>query len=104
MKYDVNYLDLKFALVQAFLIDASKDILDISYNQRGKKIDIQVVSLTESASFDQCMIRLKEHFPSFDFNIRKITLTRHQFNESTGEWAPRYYDWLDNVLFSKANV
>lgn len=83
---------------------ADKNVLDISYNFNETKIDIQVV-LLEGFNLSQDRIaNLKEKLSSFDVATTEIYLTKKQFNENKGEWQPRYYKWLDHLLFSKAEV
>ena len=104
MRYNIDYLNLKYALVQAFMYNASTDILDISYNRTDTKIEIQVVLLKGHFLSEQFKEKVKENLPEFDLSIKEMYVTKEQYNENIGEWAPKYYDWLENLLFSKAEV
>ena len=104
MQYNIDYLNVKYALVKAFLFNASEDILDISYCRIGTKIEIQVVLLQGCFLSEQMKERVKENLPEFDLSIEELHVTKEQFNENIGDWVPKYYDWLENVLFSKAEV
>ena len=104
MQYNIDYLNLKYALVEAFMFNLSTDILDISYNRTDKKIVIQFISLKGHFLSEQFMRKVKENLPEFDLSIKEMYITKEQFNENIVEWSPKYYDWLENVLFSKAEV
>ena len=67
-------------------------------------MDIQVVLLEGFNLSQERIANLKERLSSFDVAITEIYLTKKQFNENKGEWQPRYYKWLDHLLFSKAEV
>lgn len=104
MQYNLDYLHVHYPLVKTFLNDADKYILDVSYDRVGVKIEIQVVLLKGHFISDDLRKRLAESLPEFNLDIKDVYLTKEQFNENIGEWAPKYYDWLDNVLYSKAEV
>ena len=104
MQYNIDYLDIKYALVKAFMFNASEDILDISYCRTDTKIEIQVVLLEGCLLSDQMRERVKKNLPEFHLSIAELHVTKELFNENIGEWAAKYYDWLENVLFSKSEV
>lgn len=104
MEYNLDYINLKYTLINCFLFKADKNVLDISYNFNETKIDIQVVLLEGFNLSQERIANLKERLSSFDVAITELYLTKKQFNENKGEWQPRYYKWLDHLLFSKAEV
>lgn len=104
MEYNLDYIILKYTLINCFLFKADKNILDISYSINEKKIVIQVVLLEGFTLSEERIDNVKERLSSFDVVITELYLTKEQFNESKGEWQPRYYKWLDYLLFSKAEV
>ena len=104
MNYNLNYINLKYSLINCFLIKAEKAILDISYSVNDKKINIQVVLLEGFTLSPDRIDSVKESLIGFDVIITELFLTKEQFNESKGEWQPLYYKWLDYLLFSKAEV
>jgi|SRR6218665_568089 len=104
MQYNVDYLSTHYALAKAFMFNASEDILDISYCRTGAKIEIQVVLLEGRFLSAQMKERVKENLPESDLSIAELHITKEQFNENIGDWAPKYYNWLENVLFSKAEA
>ena len=104
INYNYTYLNTHFALIEAFLFKANKNILDISYSTDEKKIAIQVVLLEGFTLSKERIEKIKESLSSFDIVITELHLTKEQFNESKGEWRPQYYNWLDYLLFSKAEV
>lgn len=104
MKYNLDYLNVHYALIQAFLHWCNNNILDICYSRRDKTIYIQIVSLKGEVLSEDLFKQANEVLPDFDISINVIYLTKEEYNESAGEWAPKHYNWLDNVLFSKAEV
>lgn len=104
MEYNIDYINLKYTLINYFLLKADKNVLDISYSLDGKKLFIQVVLLDGFTLSQERVENTKERLSSFDVAITELHLTKGQFNESKGEWQPQYYKWLDYLLFSKAEV
>lgn len=104
MEYNIDYIDLKYILINCFLSKADKNILDISYSKDGMKITIQAVLLDGFTLLEETKEKTKERLSNFDVGITELYLTKEQFNESKGEWQPKYYKWLDYLLFSKAEV
>lgn len=90
--------------MEAFLIKADKNVLDISYSINDSKIAIQVVLLDGFTLSQEKVENIKERLSSFNIAITELHLTKEQFNVNKGEWQPQYYKWLDYLLFSKAEV
>lgn len=104
MRYNDEYINFKYALAKLFLSKANKNILDISYSLNDTEVNIQIVLLEDieiSKIFQQT---IDNDLRKFTFNIHEVYLTKDQYNESKGEWNPKYYKWLDNVLFSKGEA
>jgi hypothetical protein len=104
MEYDIDYLELKYNLINCFLINLHKNILDISYSIHDKNITIQVVLLTGYNLSPTSLEIIHEKLSDFKFEIKEIHLTKSEYNQSKGEWPPLNYKWLDYLLFSKAEV
>lgn len=104
MEYNLKHINLKYTLINCFLFKADKNVLDISYSVNETKLAIQVVLLEGFNLSQEKIANIKERLSSFDVAITELYLTKKQFNESKGEWQPRYYKWLDYLLFSKAEV
>lgn len=104
MEYNIDYINLKYNLINCFLLKADKNVLDISYSLDGKNISFQVVLLDGFTLSQERVENIKERLSSFEVAITELHLTKEQFNESKGEWQPQYYKWLDYLLFSKAEV
>lgn len=104
MKYDIDYINIKYSLLNALLIKASKGILDVSYNKTGTEINIQIVLLKGTFLNDEIKKKVRGILSEYDIKITELYLTKEQFNENKGEWNPKYYQWLDCLLFSKAEV
>lgn len=104
MEYNLDYINVHYALLKAFMHYASSKILDISYSIEGPKIIIQVVLLSSEGLPEAFNKRANEYLPDFEIIIKEVFLTKEKFNENRGEWEPKNYGWLENVLFSKAEV
>lgn len=104
INYNENYLNIHYLLITTFLIKVDKNILDISYSIDEDKITIQVVIIEKSNVSEGIKNKLKNQFSSFDINIIEFPLSKDKFNENKGDWSPKYYQWLDYVLFSKAEI
>lgn len=104
MEYNLDYINLKCTLINCFLFKADKNILDISYSINEKEITIQVVLLEGFSLSQERADNVKERLSIFDVVFTEQYITKEQFNENKGEWQSKYYKWLDNLLFSKAEV
>ncbi|HMF72483.1 MAG TPA: hypothetical protein VK616_13485 [Flavitalea sp.] len=104
MKYNYRYLDVKYSLMSAFMIKASKDILDVSYSITESLIDIQVILLNGAIISDDVQNKINSSLSDFEIRMHTIYISKEKFNENKGEWKPKYYDWLEDLLFSKAEV
>ena len=104
MRYNTKYNNLRYSLMSAFMLNASKDLLDVSYTASDSEIMIQIVLLRGTTDFGTIRKDIAEMLPEYSIEIREVWLTKEQFNENKGEWIPIYYSWLDSVLFCKAEV
>ena len=104
MKYNLEFVNIKYALIESFMIQARHHILEISYSINGQKIDIQIVLLQGTFNRTNVLQTVHKNLPGYDISIKEIYLTKEVFNLNRGEWQPNQYSWLDNVLFSKAEV
>lgn len=104
MEYDLDYLELKYNLINCFLINAHKNILDISYSLHDKNITIQVILLTGYNLSPSSLEIIHKKLSDFKIDLIEIHLTKSEYNKSKGEWSPSNYEWLDYLLFSKAEV
>ena len=104
MKYNFDYINLKYILINCFLLKADKAVLDISYSVVEKQVAIQIVLLDGFVLPQERIDKVREILVGFDVVITELYLTREQFNENKGEWQPQYYKWLDYLLFSKVEV
>ncbi len=104
MKYNTLYINIKYALLEAFMHKASSDILDISYSNEGKTLTIQVVLLEETNLSDEVKKKVKNNLSEFDIKLNELHISKERFNENKGEWKPKYYNWLEHLLFSKAEA
>lgn len=95
---------MKYALMQVFMFKADKSVLDISYSVNEKNLTIQVVLLEGYTLSNEKIDNIKNSLIGFDVVIKEFYLTKEQFNESKGEWLPKYYEWLDYLLISKAEA
>ncbi|MCB0482667.1 MAG: hypothetical protein KDC83_14660 [Flavobacteriales bacterium] len=104
MNYDKQHIDVQIGLINCFMRNLPEELLDISYETKGRDLLIQIV-LIEGKNLDEKVEnRLLEMLPDYrtKFIIKKIR--KDQFNDNNGNWNPMEYKWLENVLFSKAQV
>jgi predicted amino acid-binding ACT domain protein len=104
MEYNSEYINIKYALISAFLFKADSNILDISYNVQSDTLTIQVVLLEGAILSETLKEKAKINLPELDIVINVIHLTKEEFNENKGEWLPKHYQWLNYLLFSKAEA
>lgn len=104
MEYNIEYINLKFTLINCFLVKVDENVLDISYSVNGNEITIQVVLLEGFTLSHDRIDKVKESLGSFDVSIAELYITKELFNESKGEWQPQCFKWLDYLLFSKAEI
>lgn len=105
MNYNTEYLDVHYGMMNAFMIDASPFLLDVSYSKEGKRVTIQLVLVDGAIVSDELFLeKLKANLISYEICVKKVYLTKEKFNESKGGWRPKYYEWLENLLFSKSEA
>ena len=104
MKYNHDYISLKYKLLNTLMVNVSKNVLDISYNNSMSKIIIQTVLIKGTVLEDEVKMKIFDILPEYEVVLKEIYLTKEQFNENIGDWSPKYYEWLDNLLFCKAEV
>jgi hypothetical protein len=104
MEYNTQYLDIKYALINAFLIDADKTLLDISYDIENEKIQIQIILLAGSDWSSTIKEKATHWLGNWQYEMNILFITKENFNENIGDWSPKYYKWLKYLLFSKAKV
>ena len=102
MDYNIQYIDVKYTLINTFLIGLSDNILDISYSLNGKKLIIQTVLLQGTDLPKKVKEQIKLKLIEFDIVLNEVFISKEEFNQNKGEWAPIHYQLLDYLLFSKA--
>jgi hypothetical protein len=102
--YNLEYINTHYALMEIFLTKTDKSILDISYSIEEKKLRIQIVLLKGSLLSKEIVGEIKNKFDRYELDIVEINLTKEEYNENRGEWQPKYYEWLEYLLLSKAEV
>jgi hypothetical protein len=103
-KIDIEYIEIKYALIEIFMINAQKYILDISYEMEDNNLIIQAVLLEESIFPEIIRQKLSCAFPKYHIDIKLLFISEQKFNSNPGEWNPRYYNWLSYLLFVKAST
>lgn len=102
INYNKKHIDIQVGLINYFLFEISTDILDISYTVLGNQLIIQVV-LIEGAKLDsEIKNRVLENLIDFEVDFKLLYISKEKYNTNKGNWNPIEYDWLDNLLFSKA--
>jgi len=99
-----EFIDIKCALIDVFLLQMTENILDISYSLSGNGILLQIV-LLEGTSLDENIIdKMHIYLSDYTISIKTIFLSKKQFNENPGDFLPTYYTWLTHNLYSKAET
>ena len=99
-----DYFDIKFRLINVFLLEMHENILDISYAYDKDTLNLQIV-LLEGTVLAKCYDKsLRDTFNEYDVKIDMIFLTKEIFNQNKGGWLPSGYKWLEFVLYSKAEI
>jgi intracellular septation protein A len=104
MDYNIQYIDIKYTLINTFLIGLSNNVLDISYSVDGKRLIIQIVLLRGTDLPEEVRVQLKFKLSEFEIVLKEIFIDKEEFNQSKGDWTPVHYQWLDYLLFSKAEI
>lgn len=102
MSYDKKYIDIKVSLINTFLLEASEEVLDVSYSVANNQITIQIV-LIQGENLSQ-LIKEKtlKYLREFEVIFVLLSISKEKFNANKGSWNPSEYTWLDNLLFAKA--
>lgn len=103
-RYDDAYLNVQYAIQNAFMVDGDNNVLDVSYSLHGKEMTIQVVMLEGNKLAVEMIDRVTNALTGFVIKFNYIQISANQFNERKGEWEPTYYKWLPFLVFSKAEV
>ena len=101
MKYNTDYIDIQYSLIQSLMIGMEENVLDISYNTEGRAITIQVVVLEGTTFSDSAKKKAFESLNDFEVKFNEIVISKRDFNESTGFWQPKCYTQMKSLLFSK---
>lgn len=104
MSYNFKMIDIQYALINVFLIDAEENIVDISYSIESDEIKIQIVILEGTDIEETTIQKARENIEEFKIVIIKKIISKEKFNENRGNWQPSNYNWLSHPLFSKAEV
>lgn len=99
-----KWLDIRYALIKAFMVDADPNILDISHTMDENEITIQVVMIENTKLSEYFKNNISSILPEYKININEIYISKEKFNENKGEWIPINYPHLKYLLFSKAEV
>lgn len=98
-----EYLMIKIKLINLFLSQMFREVLDISYSYDKKYLKLQIV-LLKGYELHNIARDLENSFKDFAVDIEFIYLTKDEFNSNKGDWLPVKYEWLPNVLYSKAEI
>lgn len=104
MLYNTEYISLKCLLIDTFLLDKEKAILDISYEIADDLLVVQIVLLNGFGISNELRRTIERDLAGFKIQVKEITLSKAEFNESKGYWQPQNYTWLKYLLFSEAEV
>lgn len=103
MGYNVKYLDIKYALMQSFMLDMEDCILDISYIVDDQIVTVQVVLVEGNSLSNDIKERARKNLAPMQMVINEIHISSVLFYAGIRNWQPEYYSWLPYLLFSKAD-
>lgn len=98
-----EYLMVKTKLINLFLSQMVREILDISYEYDKKHLKLQIV-LLKGYELHNIARDIENSFQNFTVDIEFVYLTKDEFNSNKGNWLPAKYEWLLHVLYSKAEI
>lgn len=104
MDYNETSLDIKYALINVFLTQNDRNVLDISYSVNRKVINIQLILLEHSLLKSLYIDRLNNELAGYIINLTKIYISRDEYNSNRDNWNPVAYNWLEDVLLSKLEI
>lgn len=104
MSFNSIYINIEYALIEAFMMKANVNLLDVSYMVKENIIKIQVVLLEEDIPIEYPRNMFSTSLADYEVEISYIYISKSLFNDNKGEWRPKYYTWLDHLLFSKSEV
>jgi predicted regulator of amino acid metabolism with ACT domain len=99
-----KFIDIKCTLIDIFLLQMTKNILDISYSLSGNSILLQIVLLEDTALDENVINKVHKYLSDYTISIKTLFLSKKQFNENPGVFSPIYYTWLTYNLYSKAET
>lgn len=94
----------KIKLINVFLLRMHDNIVDISYNYNKANLDLQIVLLDGTFLEKSYRDILEKMFVNSIIKIDIVYVTKEVFNRNVGAWLPTGYKWLDNILYSKAEI
>ncbi|WP_163215066.1 hypothetical protein [Bacteroides sp. 519] len=97
-------VSIKRKLINIFLLEMPRNIVDISYEYNDVSLNIQIVLLDKTDLDKTYENILREEFDHFVVNVTILYIAKDAFNKNIGEWLPSEYNWLSNVLYSKAEI
>lgn len=104
MNYNIEYLKVRCLLIDSFLKEAESNVLDISYTIEGNSITIQIVLLENTIFSETSRVRIGNNLQGYVVTINEIYISKEKFNDYEGTWLPKHYEWMSDVLFSKAKT
>ncbi|KIO76868.1 hypothetical protein TH53_12220 [Pedobacter lusitanus] len=104
MEYDENFLDVKYIMMNVFLLNIRPNILDVSYSIESHEINIQVV-LLENTELDSLYLKeLIYKLKDFAVKLNVIFISKLDYNSNNGNWIPTRYKWQSIVVLSKSGI
>jgi hypothetical protein len=104
MNYNKPYIDLRYALINSFLINAKVNLLDLSYSIDGNLITIQIGYLDGTAcEFDEMINKFKSYVNDFEVMTVFLAISKNDFNaEAVEEFT--IYKRLESAFFVKSEL
>lgn len=99
--YDYRFLDLKFKLINLFLIKSPHYVLDVSFSLKENNLDIQIVILENEVIDDDFKTKIRNELSNYEVDIFVVYISESIYNDGKDIWPPDNYSWFENVLLSK---
>lgn len=104
MKDDEQFLDLNYTLIRSLLVGVKPNIIDISYSVDLNIVEIQIVLLENTTVDERYKNKVIQELVNYKVNFNLIYISRDSYNLNKGNWLPSGYNWLPNVVLSKAEI
>lgn len=102
--YNEEYFELKYKMIEIFMWDAEENILDVSYSKHNEEVTIQIVLIEGTDISKEIRQKISDKLSDYKVILEKIPISIKRYNETQGDWLPKYYTWKECLLLYKAET